>query len=233
MRKMKKFIKSNSFLYNFLISFRDKLRIIYNQKRRSRFLWNLNKGDSLLSFDYPLNEKSIFFDIGAHIGNFSSKMYEKFECNIYAFEPLEENFKILKQNLNNHKKIKCYQIALLNFDGYSNISSLGASASLFDRNEGSTNKEVIVKSFGTFIREENLNFIDFVKMNIEGSEYDLLNDIIDSGNISKIQHLQIQFHNFVDDSEAKRKVIRNKLKKTHKIIYNFPFIWERWDLIKN
>ena len=230
---MKKFIKSNSFLYNFLISFRDKLRIIYNQKRRSRFLWNLNKGDSLLSFDYPLNEKSIFFDIGAHIGNFSSKMYEKFECNIYAFEPLEENFKILKQNLNNHKKIKCYQIALLNFDGYSNISSLGASASLFDRNEGSTNKEVIVKSFGTFIREENLNFIDFVKMNIEGSEYDLLNDIIDSGNISKIQHLQIQFHNFVDDSEAKRKVIRNKLKKTHKIIYNFPFIWERWDLIKN
>ena len=233
MRKMKKFIKSNSFLYNFLISFRDKLRIIYNQKRRSRFLWNLNKGDSLLSFDYPLNEKSIFFDIGAHIGNFSSKMYEKFECNIYAFEPLEENFKILKQNLNNYKKIKCYQIALLNFDGYSNISSLGASASLFDRNEGSTNKEVIVKSFGTFIREENLNFIDFVKMNIEGSEYDLLNDIIDSGNISKIQHLQIQFHNFVDDSEAKRKVIRNKLKKTHKIIYNFPFIWERWDLIKN
>ncbi len=233
MRKMKKFIKSNSFLYNFLISFRDKLRIIYNQKRRSRFLWNLNKGDSLLSFDYPLNEKSIFFDIGAHIGNFSSKMYEKFECNIYAFEPLEENFKILKQNLNNHKKIKCYQIALLNFDGYSNISSLGASASLFDRNEGSTNKEVIVKSFGTFIREENLNFIDFVKMNIEGSEYDLLNDIIDSGNILKIQHLQIQFHNFVDDSEAKRKVIRNKLKKTHKNIYNFPFIWERWDLIKN
>lgn len=233
MRKMKKFIKSNSFLYNFLISFRDKLRIIYNQKRRSRFLWNLNKGDSLLSFDYPLNEKSIFFDIGAHIGNFSSKMYEKFECNIYAFEPLEENFKILKQNLNNHKKIKCYQIALLNFDGYSNISSLGASASLFDRNEGSTNEEVIVKSFGTFIREENINFIDFVKMNIEGSEYDLLNDIIDSGNISKIQHLQIQFHNFVDDSEAKRKVIRNKLKKTHKIIYNFPFIWERWDLIKN
>lgn len=230
---MKKFLKSNLILYNFLISFRDKFRIIYNQKRRSRFLWNLKKGDSILSFDYPLNEKSIFFDIGGHIGNFSSKMYEKFECNIYAFEPLEENFKILKQNLNNYKKIKCYQIALLNFDGYSNISSLGASASLFDRNEGSTNEEVIVKSFGTFIREENINFIDFVKMNIEGSEYDLLNDIIDSGNILKIQHLQIQFHNFVDDSEAKRKVIRNKLKKTHKNIYNFPFIWERWDLIKN
>lgn len=230
---MKKFIKRNSFLYNFLISFRDKFRIIYNQKRRSRFLWNLRKGDSLLSFDYPLNQNSIFFDIGAHVGNFSTKMYEKFECNIYAFEPLDENFKILTQNLNNYKKIKCYQIALLNFDGYSNISSLGASASLFDRNEGSTNEEVIVKSFGTFIREENINFIDFVKMNIEGSEYDLLNDIIDSGNILKIQHLQIQFHNFVDDSEAKRKVIRNKLKKTHKNIYNFPFIWERWDLIKN
>ena len=230
---MKKYIKSNSFLYNFLISFRDKFRIIYNQKRRSRFLWNLRKGDSLLSFDYPLNQNSIFFDIGAHVGNFSTKMYEKFECNIYAFEPLDENFKKLTQNLNNYKKIKCFQIALLNFDGYSNISSLGASASLFDRNEGSTNKEVVVKSFETFITEENIKFVDFVKMNIEGSEYDLLNDIIDSGNIKKIQHLQIQFHNFVDDSETKRKMIRNKLKKTHKNIYNFPFIWERWDLVRN
>ena len=230
---MKKYIKSNSFLYNFLISFRDKFRIIYNQKRRSRFLWNLRKGDSLLSFDYPLNQNSIFFDIGAHVGNFSTKMYEKFECNIYAFEPLDENFKKLTQNLNNYKKIKCFQIALLNFDGYSNISSLGASASLFDRNEGSTNKEVVVKSFETFITEENIKFVDFVKMNIEGSEYDLLNDIIDSGNIKKIQHLQIQFHNFVDDSETKRKMIRNKLKKTHKNIYNFPFIWERWDLVHN
>ena len=230
---MKKYIKSNSFLYNFLISFRDKFRIIYNQKRRSRFLWNLRKGDSLLSFDYPLNQNSIFFDIGAHVGNFSTKMYEKFECNIYAFEPLDENFKKLTQNLNNYKKIKCFQIALLNFDGYSNISSLGASASLFDRNEGSTNKEVVVKSFETFITEENIKFVDFVKMNIEGSEYDLLNDIIDSGNIKKIQHLQIQFHNFVDDSEPKRQMIRNKLKKTHKNIYNFPFIWERWDLVRN
>jgi FkbM family methyltransferase len=230
---MKKFIKSNSFLYNFLIYFRDKFRIIYNQKRRSRFLWNLRKGDSLLSFDYPLNQNSIFFDIGAHVGNFSTKMYEKFECNIYAFEPLDENFKILTQNLNNYKKIKCFQIALLNFDGYSNISSLCASASLFDRNEGSTNKEVVVKSFETFITDENIKFVDFVKMNIEGSEYDLLNDIIDSGNIKKIQHLQIQFHNFVDDSETKRKMIRNKLKKTHKNIYNFPFIWERWDLVHN
>ena len=37
--------------------------------------------------------------------------------------------------------------------------------SFLECTEDYTNKEVIVKSFGTFIREENLNFIDFVKMN--------------------------------------------------------------------
>ena len=44
--KIKKSIKNNLFLYNLLINFRDKLRIIYNQKRRSRFFWNLRDGDN-------------------------------------------------------------------------------------------------------------------------------------------------------------------------------------------
>ena len=69
-------------------------------------------------------------------------------------------------------------------------------------------------------------------MNIEGSEYELLEEIIESGNILKITHLQIQFHNFVENATEQRKNIRNKLKKTHTNIFNFPFIWERWD-IKN
>ena len=70
-----------------------------------------------------------------------------------------------------------------------------------------------------------------MKINIEGSEFELLDHMIDTGYISKVKHLQIQFHNFVNDSEVKRKTIRDKLKYSHKNIFNFPFIWERWDRI--
>tara|TARA_B100001250_G_scaffold114898_1_gene97337 strand:+ start:208 stop:900 length:693 start_codon:yes stop_codon:yes gene_type:complete len=228
--KIKKIIKSNLFLYNLLINSRDKLRIIYNQKRRSRFFWNLRDGDNKLSFNYPLSEESIFFDVGGHLGNFSKKIIEKFDCKVYIFEPVEENFKILKNNLKQNEKVKFYEAALLDFDGESYISDLGASSSLYNREEGETGNKVIVKSFNTIVEEENLNSIDLVKMNIEGSEYDLLNHIIDTGNIKIIKHLQIQFHNFVDDAKENRNEIRRKLTLTHVNKFNFPFIWERWDL---
>tara|TARA_B100000427_G_scaffold108844_1_gene90277 strand:+ start:602 stop:1300 length:699 start_codon:yes stop_codon:yes gene_type:complete len=231
--KIKNLIKNNLFLYNFLINFRDKLRIIYNQKRRSRFFWDLRRGDSILSLDYPLSKDSLFFDIGAHVGNFSIQMAEKYDCNIYAFEPLEENYNILKEQVKRFQKVKCFEVALSNYDGESYISNLGASASLFNRDEGDLDKKISVKSFSTFVKEKEIAFIDLVKMNIEGSEYDLLDEIIDSEYIKNINHLQIQFHNFVNDSKEKRKKIRKKLKLTHINKYNFPFIWERWDLKKN
>ena len=65
-------------------------------------------------------------------------------------------------------------------------------------------------------------------MNIEGSEYKLLNEIIDSGYIENINFLQIQFHSFVNDSKELRRLIREQLSKTHKCIFNYPFLWESW-----
>ena len=80
-----------------------------------------------------------------------------------------------------------------------------------------------------FFDEEKIEEIDLLYLNIEGSEYKLLDQLIESGLINKIKHLQVQFHNYIDDASNKRKLIRKHLDKTHKCIFNFPFIWERWD----
>ena len=94
---MKSFIKNNKFIYQFLLKFRDILRILYNQKRRSRFFWNLMDGDEKLS-DYKFTNESIIFDVGTYIGSFTEKLLNKFDCYVYAFEPKEKYF-------NNFKKI--------------------------------------------------------------------------------------------------------------------------------
>ena len=68
-------------------------------------------------------------------------------------------------------------------------------------------------------------------MNIEGSEYQLLKHIIETNFIKNIDHIQIQFHNYIEGSKKLRNQIRKELKETHKCKFNFPFIWERWDRI--
>lgn len=228
---MKSFIKNNKFIYQFLLKFRDILRILYNQKRRSRFFWNLMDGDEKLSLDYKFTNESIIFDVGTYIGSFTEKLLNKFDCYVYAFEPKEKYFNNLLKKFEKNKKVRVYNFALSNFTGNSKISDIGAGSSIVEREENSFFEIIDVVSFSDFVKSENIDKIDLLYLNIEGSEYDLIQNILDNNLQKKIQHFQIQFHNFVKSSKSKRKMIRKSLKKTHKCVFNFPFIWERWDLI--
>jgi len=206
------------------------LRVLYNTKTRSRFLWQLRKGDEKLSLDYPLNESSIVFDVGAFKGFFTEKIYKKFECNIHAFEPLGDASNILESKFKNFPKVTVNNFGLIDKNEFINTSTIGASSSIFSRLEGDTTDELEFKSFLEYIQENSIEKINFMYMNIEGSEYRLLTHIIESGFINNIDYLQIQFHNFVKNSKNLRKNIRKNLSKTHNCNFNFPFIWERWDL---
>tara|TARA_B000000565_G_C23683399_1_gene339022 strand:- start:98 stop:787 length:690 start_codon:yes stop_codon:yes gene_type:complete len=229
---MKSFIKKNKFVYKFLYTLRDFVRIIYNQKRRSRFFWNLRNGDEKLSLDYNFTDKSVVFDVGTYIGSFTEKLLNKFDCHVYAFEPKKEYFNKLLNKFEKNKKVKIYNFALSNFTGASQISDIGAGSSIIEREENTLFETIDVMSFAEFVESENIKKIDLLYLNIEGSEYDLIQNILDNNLQERIHHFQIQFHNFVKNSKSKRKTLRKSLKKTHKCTFNFPFIWERWDLIE-
>ena len=130
---MKSFIKNNKFIYQFLLKFRDILRILYNQKRRSRFFWNLMDGDEKLSLDYKFTNESIIFDVGTYIGSFTEKLLNKFDCYVYAFEPKEKYFNNLLKKFEKNKKVRVYNFALSNFTGNSKISDIGAGSSIVER----------------------------------------------------------------------------------------------------
>jgi len=235
MRKLitniKNFIKSRHKLHKFLLDTRETLRIIYNTKRRSRFFWTLKKGDETLSLQYPLDNNSIVFDVGAYTGQFTEKIFRKFNCNVYAFEPIENFVNILNNKFENYQKVKILNFGLLDENKALKISSIGAGSSIFDRNEGEVKDLVEFRSFIEFINNNSIKKIDLLYMNIEGSEYQLIQHIIETDFIKNIDHIQIQFHNYVEGSKKLRNQIRKELKETHKCKFNFPFIWERWDRI--
>ena len=226
---MKRFIQKNKFIYKFLLSSRDLLRIIYNQKRRSRFLWNLRNGDEKLSLDYDFTNKSIVFDVGTYTGSFTEKIVNRFDCIVYAFEPKNEYFNYLMNKFKKNKNVRIFNFALSNFTGTAQISDIGAGSSIIERVENSDYETINVVSFVDFLKMENIDSIDLLYLNIEGSEYDLFTNIFENNYQNKINHFQIQFHNFVNQAKQKRREIRKVLKITHDCKFNFPFIWERWD----
>lgn len=226
---MKRYIHKNKFIYKFLVKSRDLFRILYNQKRRSRFFWNLRNGDEKLSLDYEFTNQSIVFDVGTYIGSFSEKILDRFDCIVYAFEPKKEYFNYLLNKFEKNKNVKIFNFALSNFTGTAQISDIGAGSSIIERAENSEYETINVMSFVDFMKMENVDSIDLLYLNIEGSEFDLLTNILENNYQNKINHFQIQFHNFVKQAKQKRKAIRKVLKITHDCKFNFPFVWERWD----
>lgn len=176
--------------------------------------------------EYPLDEKSIVFDIGGYMGTWSYNMYEKYTCRIYIFEPIKIFHDIIKQKFIDNSNIKVFNIALgsetKECDLYKNAdrTSLHITTGI---------KEIIkMVSFSEFIKNNPVENIDVMKINIEGEEYKLLDNIIDNDLHLKISNIQIQFHNFIHDSVSKRNKILKKLEVTHEITFNYDFVWENW-----
>ena len=94
--------------------------------------------------------------------------------------------------------------------------------------DGKVNEEVEIKSISKFLKSENIDHVKVMKINIEGAEYELINELYKSDFLGKIDILLIQFHNFVPKSFVKMQEMRNKLSETHKIEFAYDFVWDKW-----
>ncbi len=95
--------------------------------------------------------------------------------------------------------------------------------------QNETNIKIKIKDIVSVMDQLNIENIDFLKLNIEGSEYELLESLISTNNLDKIKYLQIQFHENVKNAFKKRNEIIEEMKKTHFNKWTYYFVWERWD----
>lgn len=191
--------------------------------------WNRDRGDSTLRLNYELNENSIVFDLGGYKGEWAQKIYDKYGCNVYVFEPVNSFYNTIVDKFQKNEKIKIYNFGLSNNNSEETISIEGDSSSIFSSSGNIEN--ILLKSFSEFIKETEIKNIDLMKINIEGGEFDLLDHLIKEDFIKSIKNIQVQFHRFIDDYDRRRDIIREELTKTHKETYCYEFIWENWKRI--
>ena len=69
-----------------------------------------------------------------------------------------------------------------------------------------------------------------MKINIEGGEFELLERLIQTGLISRIKNIQVQFHNIAVESTKRMEKIHQGMYKTHQPTFQYKFVWENWVL---
>jgi FkbM family methyltransferase len=155
---------------------------------------------------FPFYKKVNIIDIGAHYGYFSifaSKNSDE-SSRIISIEPNKSNFKNLQKNIKDSQisNISSFNLAVGGETGLSKLylgqspnHSIIENYALLDQNERF--EEIEVKTLEELIIENDLDPIDFLKMDCEGAEYAIL-EITPRYIFDKITTISMEFHDLKD-----------------------------------
>jgi FkbM family methyltransferase len=180
-----------------------------------------------MRYDYPLNAGSLIWDVGGYKGDFTAGMIDKYDCYSSIYEPVVEFHSKISVRFATNPKVEVFNFGLSNVEALKDMSVMGDSSSTHRGTKSDVGvMRDVVSVMKTFKEPTN---IDLIKINIEGDEYDLLERLLDQDMTPYINFIQVQFHPWIDDAYDRRRVIHNRLKKTHKVMWDYPFIWESWE----
>ena len=200
-----------------------------NLKRKSLISWCGDKGDQTLRLQYELNEDSLVFDVGGYQGQWASDIFSIYQCSVFVFEPIAEFAEFIRRRFFRNTKIRVYEFGLSDKNQKAYIT-VNADGSSIYRNVGVRQEKVSLVRADDFIVNHQFRKIDLMKINIEGGEYVLLQNLLESGIMNRIYNIQVQFHDFLPGAEQSMQRIQRRMEETHILTYQYPFVWENWKL---
>lgn len=161
-------------------------------------------------------------DGGANIGLATIYLKRLFPTSkIVAFEPDSEIFKNLKHNIEafNFDQIELIEKGLWNIDTSLFFKPEGADAGLIgeiDKNNTSLEKKIKVVSLKPYLQET----VDFLKLDIEGSETIVLKDI--QGDLCKVDRIFVEYHSFIKQPQTLNEIIDILTKAGFRLYMSIP-----------
>jgi FkbM family methyltransferase len=136
----------------------------------------------------------VIIDAGANIGFTSVFFANRYpQARIFSIEPDPENFEVLSSNIAPYKNVSAIKSALWNKKEtiHTVDRGFGKRGIMIDKAEGTHSLEAI--AIQDLIHDYNLNAIDILKMDIEGSEKEVFSSDYDAW-LSRTNCLIIELH---------------------------------------
>ena len=148
------------------------------------------------------NDNPLIIDCGANIGLsiiYFKQLYPN--STVICFEPDREIYNLLIENLNSFQleDIQIENAAVWKLDGFINFNSDGqVGGKIDDTKKGELTKSIRLKSL--------LNkSIDFLKIDIEGAEYEVLKDCED--NLHYVENIFIEYHSSPKEPQKLQEIL--------------------------
>lgn len=179
-----------------------------------------------------INSQSLVIDLGANVGQFSEEISREFNCRCYAIEAVPAVYSQIPEN----HLIKKFNFAIsdqnnpidLYLSGNREAHSVSKEAASVYGLQGSISVEGI--TLDTFLKNDKIELVDVLKIDIEGAEEALFNSTSDA-TLCNIKQITIEFHDFMPGSISAEEVkkIVNRLKKLDFICLPFSYLFPNMD----
>lgn len=151
------------------------LKVRFKHKEKNR----------VLAMSRHFHENSIVIDVGAHFGYLTKEFARAYNgnTNVIAFEPVEYCYSILKRIVRNLPNVKIEKLALFDNESVVKIKipikksgHLGIGLSHFgeEKNRDFISEEIKTITLDSYLEQNHLDRLDFIKIDVEGSELHVL-----------------------------------------------------------
>ncbi len=188
--------------------------------------------DPLLNGEYKLLERIIkkestlvLFDIGGNNGDYSDKAIQLCEKNnkeyfIHIFEPQHNLFIKLQDKFKCNINVAVNNVAASNKSDTADLFGINSHASLYFRNDihlKEQKKTVQLITLDCYTSENNINRASLIKIDTEGSEYDVLIGMKTNIALKTFNYIQFEYGGTFLDAKHNLKEIYSLLEHDYNI----------------
>jgi len=176
------------------------------------------------------NSNSLIFDVGANIGEYSGKILEyNSDLNIQCFEPIPDTFKQLSLRHKDAKNVTLNNFAFSDVLGsrsmyeYGKLNGTNSLEKHPDLISDNTNRiETTLQTIDHFCEVNKIDFVDYLKIDVEGHEVNVLKGAKKMIQEKKIGSLQLEYNYLWKNTTNTIEEVFNLLSENYNI-YRLTF----------
>ena len=188
--------------------------------------WFADHGDATLRLDYPLTPDSLVLDVGGYEGNWAAQIRQRHHCRIHIFEPVPQFAENIRVRFAADSAVTVHAVGMSDTTAATEIT-LSADGTSVHRSKGEK-VPIRLQRADQLFADLDLRHVALMKINIEGCEYELLEHLVATGLVARIDNIQVQFHDFVPGAAARMASVQRLLQATHEMTWHYRFVWENW-----
>jgi FkbM family methyltransferase len=211
---------------------RSALELHYYRPAFYKWLAAINANRHLL-IEADIDADSVVLDAGAYTGEWAQEIIDRYNPTVHAFEPDPRNYKHLAKRAQANSRLIPHSFGLGDKSEHVRMSLELMGSSVFSDTSGKNGvpwAEIEIRDIVDAWQSLALGRVELMKINIEGAEFPLLERMIEANLLKNVDCFMIQFHEWHPGAYRRRRAIRKAMNKTHRLVWDYHFIWEKWVL---